>query len=146
MTRAMDEHGWRDAGVGSGGLHVQELSPGERKAALEAQERRDAGNAEALRESLTAPVVAEEVMGEHIDVAVARASVIETPAEKRARQLGFVEHEGQLVHRSELQRREAQREREDDYEQGGVSQEEYQRFLASEGLADEEEEDDGGVY
>jgi hypothetical protein len=74
MTKAFDNHAWRDPGIGSGGLHVQELSPAERKAAIAARDKRDAENAEALRESLAAPVVAEEVVGEHIDVAVARAS------------------------------------------------------------------------
>ena len=138
MPRAMDEHNWRDPGIGSGGLHVQELSPAERKAAIAARDKRDAENAEALRESLAAPVVAEKVLGEHIDVAVARASVIETPAEKRNRLLGFVEHEGRLVHKTELQRRAAQREQE--YEGGPTPEEraELERYLASD---DEPEED-----
>jgi hypothetical protein len=135
--RAFDTHDWRDAGVGSGALHVQELTPAQRKAALEAQEKRDAENAEALRESLAAPVVAEKVMGEHIAVAVSRASVIETEAEKRARQLGFVEVNGKLMHKTEASRRAELREQDDG---DGITPEErraMEQYLAS----DDEEED-----
>lgn len=141
MPRAFDTHDWKDAGVGSGGLHVQELSPAERQAAIAAHDKRDKETSEALRESLAAPVVAEEVMGEHIDVAVARASVIETEAEKRARQLGFVEVNGKLVHKSEARRRAELREQE--YE-GGPTPEE--RRAMEQYLAEEDEEDDSSFW
>jgi hypothetical protein len=95
--------------------------------------------------------VADEVVNTHLDVAVARASVIETPAQKRARQLGLaVQDDGSLVHVEELKRRAAQNEAE--YEGGPTPAERAQMeaYLASD---DEEEEDiwhdvedDGGVY
>jgi ribosomal protein L15E len=86
---------------------------------------------------MVAPLVGQKVFATHIDVAVARASVIESEAEKRARQLGFVEHEGRLVHRSELQRREVQREREDNYAEGTPTPEETEASMRQ---VEEEEE------
>jgi hypothetical protein len=137
MSRAMDGHDWRDPGFPGSYMPVQELSPAERQAALKAREERDKKDTEALRESLAAPVVAEKVMGEHIDVAVARASVIETPAEKRNRQLGLVEVNGKLLHKSEARRRAELRE--EDAEGVTPEQREFmERYLAEE---DEPEED-----
>ena len=137
MARAMDGHDWRDPGFPGGYMPVQSLTPAERQKAEKARGERDKKDTQALRESLAAPVVAEKVLGEHIDVAVARASVIESPAEKRARQLGFVEVGGKLMHKSEAQRRAAQQEAEYDGGPTPAERAELERFLAS----DDEDED-----
>ena len=80
------------------------------------------------------------VLDPFIDAANAQASVLPTRKQQELQRLGLVEQaDGRVLHVSEVRRREVQREREDDYEQGGVSREEYHAFLAREGLEDEDE-------
>jgi hypothetical protein len=119
-------------------MSVRELSPAERQAAEKAEEKRAQQMAKDYAKSVAARREADAVVEASFDAVVARASVIETEAQKRARQLGLVpQSDGSLLHKTELQRRAVQQEAE--YDGGPTPEEraELERYFAS----DEEEED-----
>jgi hypothetical protein len=137
VPRAFDGHGWRDAGFPSY-MNVQELSAAERQKAEKAEEARMQQMAKDYKKSVTARREADAAVETSMDAAVARASVIETEAQKRARQLGLVlQSDGRLIHETELHRRAELRE--EDAEGVTPEQREFmERYLAEE---DEPEED-----
>jgi hypothetical protein len=140
MPRAMDGHDWRDAGFPSY-MNVQELSAAERQKAEKAAEARMQQMAKDYKKSVTARREAEAAVETSMDAVVAKASVIETEAQKRARQLGLVpQSDGSLVHMTELHRRAAQREQDDN----GATPEE--RAAMEQYLAADEGEDDESFW
>jgi hypothetical protein len=110
MSRAWDEHEWRDVSP-PGFMSVRELSPTERRAAEKAEERRMQKMKEDYAKSVTARREADAAEEVAMDAVVAKGSEIKTPAQERADKLGWaIQPDGSLVHKAELERRAAQNE------------------------------------
>jgi hypothetical protein len=145
MSRAWDEHEWRDVSP-PGFMNVQELSPAERQAAEKAEEARAQQMARDYAESVKARREADAAVEASMDAVIAKGSEIKTPAQERAETLGWIlQPDGSLVHKAEAERRAAQREQE---EEGFATPEQRLAFLRENGLdneyeEDEPEEDDG---
>jgi hypothetical protein len=141
MTRAWDNHAWRDVSP-PGFMNVQELSAGERRAAEKAEERQAQQMAEDYRQSVKARREADAAVEVSMDAVVAKASEIKTPMQERAEKLGWVlRPDGSLVHKAELERRAAQSEQEDG---DGITPE--QRRAMDAYLAEEDEEDEESFW
>jgi hypothetical protein len=141
MTRAWDEHNWRDVSP-PGFMSVRELTPAERQKAERAEEARMQKVAEDYKKSVTARREADAAAEASMDAAVAKASVIKTPAQERAERLGWIpQADGSLVHQSEVQRREAQYGQDDG---DGITPEE--RRAMEQYLAADEGEDDASFW
>jgi hypothetical protein len=136
MENFRDEGSWRTVG---GDLHVQELTPAQRRAAEKAAERQAQQMAEDYRKSVAARREADAAVEASMDAVVAKGSVITTPAQERAERLGWIpQPDGSLVHKAELERRAAQNE--PAYE-GGPTPEETEAFMR-----EVEEEDDESFW
>jgi hypothetical protein len=138
LTIARDEHNWRDVG-GPSNLHVEMLTPAQRRAAERAAERQAQKMAEDYARSVKARREADAAVESSMDAVVAKASEIKTPAQERAEKLGWVlQPDGSLVHKAEFERRAAQREAEYD---GGATPEERAELEAWLEEDDDDEED-----
>jgi hypothetical protein len=141
MSKSKDEHTFHDAGFGTGRL--VELTPEQRKARTEFQREssQEAGEAaQRFIDSVNKPRKPD--VWDYAAVASnLEASEILTPAQKRARQLGYeLQPDGSLVSSKLAEAR--KRQHEPEYEGGPTPAE----TAEMEAWLDGDDEDDGGVY